>query len=153
FNQYWLNAADTDVGSSATVVVPDYPTGGFAGSAIPRLLVGSGKEGVIYLMNRDNMGKYGLSNNIVQNTANELSGSLDSAAFFNGQMYYVEGYGGVAKTFTFANAAFAAPATTSSTDPFSFAGSTPFISANNRANGIVWDVDRGTNQLRAYSTD
>ena len=69
-------------------------------------MVGSGKEGVIYLINRDNMGKYGLTNNIVQNTANSCRGSLDSAALFNGQMYYVEGYGGVGKTFNFSNGAF-----------------------------------------------
>jgi hypothetical protein len=159
FNQNYLNATDKDVGSSAVVVVPDYNTtiGGtnqFASAATPRLLVGSGKEGVIYILNRDNMGKYGVTNNIVQNTANELSGSLDSAALFNGRMYYVEGYGGVAKTFLFRNGQLN-PSTieTQSTDPFSFAGSTPSISANNGTNGIVWDVDRGTNELRAYSSD
>jgi fibronectin type 3 domain-containing protein len=157
FNQAYLNATDKDVGSSACVVVPDYnPSGGpnqFASASLPRLLVGSGKEGVIYLINRDNMGKYGLTNTIVQNSANELSGSLDSASLYNGQMYYVEGYGGVAKTFRFANAAFATAPTSTSADPYSFAGSTPFISSNGATNGIVWDIDRGTNQLRAYSTD
>jgi hypothetical protein len=157
FNQAWLNATDEDVGSSATVIVPDYdpsgPANQFASAATPHLLVGSGKEGVIYLMNRDNMGKYGLKNNIVQNTANQLSGSLDSAAFFNGQMYYVEGYGGVAKSFAFANGSFSLTPTTKSADAFQYAGSTPFITANNGSDGIVWDVDRGTNQLRAYSSD
>jgi hypothetical protein len=156
-NEAYLNSTDKDVGSSACVVVPDYnPSGGpnqFATAALPHLLVGSGKEGVIYMMNRDNMGKFGIHNNIVQNSNNELSGSLDSPALYNGRMYYVEGYGGVAKTFAFANAAFSTSAETTSTDPFSFAGSTPFISANGTSNGIAWDVDRGTNQLRAYSTD
>jgi fibronectin type 3 domain-containing protein len=157
FNQNWLNATDKDLGSSASVVIPDYnPSGGpnqFASAARPHLLVGSGKEGVIYLMNRDNMGKYGLTNNIVQNSANELNGSLDTPALFNGQMYYVEGYGGVAKTFNFANATFGPAISSSSADSYSFAGSTPFISSNGSSNGIVWDIDRGTNQLRAYSTD
>ena len=94
------------------------------------------------------MGGYGLQNNIVQNTANQLSGSLDSAAFFNNQMYYVQGYGGVAKSFTMVNGVFSLTAATQSPDQFAFAGSTPMISANNGSNGIVWDVDRGTNQLR-----
>jgi fibronectin type 3 domain-containing protein len=157
FNQNYLNATDKDVGSSATVIVPDYnpagPANQFASAARPHLLIGSGKEGVIYLMNRDNMGKYGLNNNIVQNTANQLSGSLDSAALFNGQMYYVEGYGGVAKTFSFSNGNFSTTPTTQSADAFQYAGSTPFVTANGTSNGIVWDVDRGTNQLRAYSSD
>jgi hypothetical protein len=177
-NQAYLNSTDQDVGSSACVVVPDYiggtnpPPNQFASAAHPKLLVGSGKEGVIYLLDRTtsqtfngagyngSMGGYSNphgsvahGNAIVQNSNNELSGSLDSAALFNGRMYYVEGYGGYAKTFAFANAAFSNPYETRSTDGFAFAGSTPFITANNGSNGIVWDVDRGTNQLRAYSTD
>jgi fibronectin type 3 domain-containing protein len=99
------------------------------------------------------MGGFGLQNNIVQNSANELSGSLDSPALYKGQMYYVEGYGGVAKTFNFTNGAFGTTPSSTSADPYSFAGSTPFISANGNTDGIVWDIDRGTNQLRAYSTD
>jgi hypothetical protein len=158
FNQAYLAATDLDVGSSATVIVPDYnpsgPANQFASAALPHLLIGSGKEGVIYLMNRDNMGKYGLTNNIVQNTANQLNGSLDSAALFNGRMYYVPGYNTKpALTFTFSNGAFSTTPDTTSPDTFAFAGSTPFISANGTSNGIVWDVDRGTNQLRAYSSD
>jgi hypothetical protein len=148
-NQAYLNATDLDVGSSACVVVPN----SYGSAAHPHLLIGSGKEGVIYLIDRDNMGKFGIHNNIVQNTNNQLNGSLDSAAIFNGRLYYVEGYGGVAKTFTFANAAFSMTPETQSADSFAFAGSTPSITANGTSNGIVWDIDRGTNQLRAYSTD
>jgi fibronectin type 3 domain-containing protein len=68
-------------------------------------------------------------------------------------MYYVEGYGGVGKTFLFSNGAFSLTPETRSSDPFQYAGSTPFISANGLTDGIVWDVDRGSNQLRAYSSD
>ncbi|HEY2787417.1 MAG TPA: fibronectin type III domain-containing protein, partial [Fimbriiglobus sp.] len=149
FNQAYLNSVDQDVGSSACVVVPD----SYGSATHAHLLIGSGKEGVIYLIDRDNMGKYGLQNAIVQNTANQLSGSLDSAAIFNGQVYYVEGYGGVAKTFTLVNGVLSTTPASKSADAFAFAGSTPSVSSNGPADGIVWDVDRGTNQLRAYSTD
>ena len=88
-----------------------------------------------------------LNNNIVQNRTTSCPGRWIRRRLFNGQMYYVEGYGGVGKSFAFANAAFSVPATTTSPDGFAFAGSTPMISANNGSNGIVWDVDRGTNQL------
>src|SRR5262249_51883522 len=149
FNEQYLDQRDLDVGSSAPVVVPDQ----YGSAARPRLLVGSGKEGVIYLIDRDNMGKFGLRNNIVQNTANQLSGSLDTAAIYNGRVYYVEGYGGTAKTFRIANGAIDTTPETRSTDSFAFAGSTPSVSSNGLTNGIVWDIDRGTNQLRAYSSD
>lgn len=33
------------------------------------------------------------------------------------------------------------------------AGPPPAVSANGLSGGIVWDIDRGTNQLRTYSTD
>src|SRR5205085_11791022 len=42
---------------------------------------------------------------------------------------------------------------TLSADSIYFAGTTPSVSSNGLGNGIVWDIDRGTNQLRAYSTD
>ena len=38
-----------------------------------------------------------------------------------------------------------------STDTYGFPGATGFISANGTANGIVWEVEKNTNQLRAYS--
>ena len=41
-----------------------------------------------------------------------------------------------------------------SPDSFAYAGSTPSLSSNGSLggiNGIVWDIDRGTNELRAYS--
>jgi hypothetical protein len=49
-----LSAADTDLGSAAPLVVPDIP-----GSSTPRLLFIAGKQGVGYLINRDDMGGAG----------------------------------------------------------------------------------------------
>jgi len=70
FNEQYLDQRDIDLGSSAPLILPDS-----AGSAAhPHLLLVSGKEGVIYLIDRDNLGKFGLSNNIVQNIANQTSG-------------------------------------------------------------------------------
>ena len=54
FNQSSLNSADLDLGSGGPFLLPDS-----AGStAHPHLLVGSGKEGRIYLIDRDNMGHF-----------------------------------------------------------------------------------------------
>jgi hypothetical protein len=46
-----LNAADTDLGSTAPLVLPDLP-----GSSTPRLAFIAGKQGVGYLLNRDDLG-------------------------------------------------------------------------------------------------
>jgi hypothetical protein len=49
-----LNDTDTDLGSTAPLVLPDQ-----AGTSTPRLLFIAGKQGVGYLLNRDGMGGLG----------------------------------------------------------------------------------------------
>jgi fibronectin type 3 domain-containing protein len=153
FNQANLDQSDLDLGSGAPLVLPDS-----AGStAHPHLLVGSGKEGKIYLIDRDHMGHYttGLDN-VVQTLAGAISGSFDTPAYYNGTLYYVGGSntGGPndhGKTFALSNGQFTSTAPTSQTpETYTYPGSTPSISANGNSNGIVWDLDRGSNQLRAY---
>ena len=154
YNQASLNAGDLDLGSAAPMLLPD-ETGS---AAHPHLLVASGKEGRIYLLDRDNLGKYALNQaseltHVLTELPTALHGSLDTAAYFDQQIYYVQGYGGVAQAFAIPNgSAQLSPTPTSvSADTYAYAGSTPSISANGNVNGIVWDIDRGTNQLRAYA--
>ncbi|HEV2946003.1 MAG TPA: VCBS repeat-containing protein [Gemmataceae bacterium] len=153
FDQNNLNNADLDLGSGGPVLLPDS-----AGSAThPHLLVGAGKQGRIYLVDRDNMGHFHAGvDQIVQETPNgTISGSFDTPAFFNGTLYYVGGSNtgnpdDVGKTFSISNAAITAMPTSQGPDTFAYPGSTPSISANGTSNGVVWDLDTGTNQLRAY---
>jgi outer membrane protein assembly factor BamB len=53
-----LNATDTDLGSAAPLVLPPQP------GSIPHLLFIAGKQGVGYLVNRDNMGGVARGNGI-----------------------------------------------------------------------------------------
>jgi hypothetical protein len=152
FNEQALNAVDLDLGSGAPLLLPDS-----AGSAAhPHLLVGSGKEGKIYLIDRDQMGGFSPSgDNVVQTVAGAISGSFDTPAFFNGRLFYTGGSntGGpndFAKVFTIASGVLSGAPTSHSPDIFSWPGATPSISADGSADAIVWALDRGTNQLRAY---
>jgi hypothetical protein len=52
YNQSYLQKYDLDLSSVGPVLLPDQSVG------TPHLLVGSGKTEEIYLLNRDNMGKY-----------------------------------------------------------------------------------------------
>jgi len=54
-----LNETDTDLGSSAPLVLPDQ-----TGSATPRLIFIAGKQGVGYLINRDMMGGLSKGNGV-----------------------------------------------------------------------------------------
>lgn len=52
FDQAALETADRDLGSGGVMPLPDQP------SATPHLLVTGGKEGTLYLINRDSMGRF-----------------------------------------------------------------------------------------------
>jgi fibronectin type 3 domain-containing protein len=160
FNQADLNSRDLDLGSGGVTLLPD----GVGNTTHPHLLVGSGKEGKIYLIDRDNMGGFNATtDNVVQVVPGALSGSFGTAAWLPNSLtsptsvtlYYVGGSntGGPAdhaKTFTVSNAQVSTSPTSQSADTFAWPGSTPSISANGLSNGVVWTLDRGTNQMRAY---
>jgi hypothetical protein len=150
FNQATLNANDTDLGSGGALILPDS-----AGStAHPHLLVTGGKEGKLYLLDRDNMGHFDPNtDHVVQEVSGALHAQLGNPAYFNGNIYYATpGFGtDNAKEFSVANAALSASPVSTSADTFTWRGGTTSVSANGTGNGIVWALDGGSNQLRAYS--
>src|ERR1700738_366729 len=90
FNQSALSGGDTDVGSGGVLLLPDLSVG----SAHQHLLVQSGKEGRIYLVDRDNMGQYctsctTLDSQIVQEFGpSTLAGVWGMPAYWNGNIYW-----------------------------------------------------------------
>jgi len=155
YNQGALDSADQDFGSGAPTLLPD--SAGIPGH--PHLLVAGGKEGKLYLIDRDNMGHFdptgdhvlnAVPNGSGQNTPPGLIGGLLSAeAYFNGNLYVVSGYSNVAKEFTInANGTLTASSQTALT--FGYLPGSPSISASGTTNGIVWITDRNTNELHAY---
>ena len=146
YNNHTLDSGDKDVGSGGPTLLPDA-----AGStAHPHLMIGAGKEGKFYLIDRDNMGKFGTTDNIVQTFAMANSGSFCASAYFNGRFYTTAGYGGNTASWPLTNAAITTGSGQSSPDTIAFPGCSPYISANGTVNGVVWVVDKGTGQLRAY---
>jgi hypothetical protein len=135
-NQDDLNNADQDLGSGAPIVLPDEAGDGLANR---HLLVGAGKEGTIYLLNRDNLGHYNPANDnaIVQSFTNAIGGSFDTPAYFNHQLFYF-GVGDVLKSFSLTNAQINTSDIGLGPSAFGFPGATPSISANGTNNAIVW---------------
>ena len=86
YNVSALDGADSDFGSGAPLLLPD--SAGIPGH--PHLMVASGKEGKIYVIDRDNMGKFSATNDNVLNAVPngsgnntppvQISGSLSTAA-------------------------------------------------------------------------
>jgi hypothetical protein len=154
FDQQNLNNGDLDLGSGGPALLPD----SVGSTAHPHLMVGAGKEGRIYLIDRDNMGKFDVNtDHVVQETNNTtITGSFDTPAYYNGQIYYVGGSNignpnDVGKTFSISAGQLSTSPTSQGPDSYAYPGDTPSISANGATNGIVWAVDTGTSQLRAYN--
>jgi uncharacterized repeat protein (TIGR03806 family) len=142
YNQLALQNADSDLGSGGPLLLPD----SVGSTAHPHLIVGAGKEGKIFLLDRDNMGRYdgtdgvnGSDTNNIQELPGAIGGVWDSPAYWNHYVFY-HGNGDVLKSFYINNGAFLATPIKSSTS-FGFPGATPTVSANGTSNGIVWDID------------
>jgi lysophospholipase L1-like esterase len=144
FNNQALNNADTDLGAGGCTLLPTS-----AGSSThPNLLVASGKQGNVYLIDTANLGKFGATTDNVVQSQVAIGECFSTPAFFNGVLYYA-GEPDFGKAFTISNATMStSPVVTP--DQFGWPGATPTISANGTNNGIVWMVDRNTAQLRAY---
>ncbi len=153
FNQATFNQTDKDLGSGGPLLLPD----SVGSTAHPHLLIGGGKEGRIYLIDRDNMGKFNSNtDNVVQEQLGAVKGIFDTPSYYNNgttaQIYFATN-SDTLKSFTVANGAFSTAAVTHSADTFAFPGPTESISANGLGSAIVWAIDHGSNQLRAYDAN
>jgi hypothetical protein len=133
--------ADADLGSGGALVLPDMQD---AGGTTRHLAVGAGKDALIYVVDRDSMGKFNASTDqIYQEIFGQLGGGVYSMpAYFNGTVYY-GAVGDALKAFPVASARLAGTPSSQSTHNFVYPGTTPSVSANGTNNGIVWAVDNG----------
>jgi hypothetical protein len=150
FNVVAENSTDEDLGSGGALVLPDLRD---SGGVTRHLAVGAGKDAHIYVVDRDNMGKFNPANNnaIYQDVTNALGGQVFSMpAYFNGVIYY-GAVGDNLKAFSITNARLAGAPSSQSAASFGFPGTTPSVSSNGSANGIVWAAENGSNAvLHAY---
>ena len=151
-----IDNADEDFGSGAPLVLPN--SAGIPNH--PHLLVAAGKEGKIYLVDRDNMGKFNANgDNVVnaipngtgQNTPPVLiNGLLSTPAYFQGELYAVSGYNNTVKAYLIgANGVLQATSQTANAS-FGFEPGSVVISANGNHDGVVWIIDRNHLDLHAY---
>lgn len=141
---------DEDLGSGGALVLPDIQD---TSGNVHHLAVGAGKDGTIYVVNRDSMGKFNSQNDnaIYQEIGGAIGGVWSMPAYFNNAIYY----GAVSdnlKLFPIANAKFATAPSAQSTENFPYPGTTPAVSANGTSNGIVWAVENSSPAvLHAYN--
>ena len=141
YNQATLDGPDNDLGSGGVLLLPDQP------GTYPHELVQAGKEGTIYLINRDQMTKNnqhycsGCSSDaeIVQELPSAVGGMWSMPAYWNGTVYFW-GADDALKAYALSNGQLGS-VISSSTLKLGFPGATPSVSANGNTNGIVWAID------------
>jgi outer membrane protein assembly factor BamB len=133
---------DLDLGSGGALVLPDLTD---ANGVVQHLTLGAGKDDTIFVANRDSMGKFNpTTDNIYQEIPAQLvGGEWGMPAYFNGRVYF-GAEGDHLKAFTVTNAMLSDTPSAQSAMIFNYPGTTPSISANGTANGIVWAAENGT---------
>ena len=138
FNQLYLDQQDVDLGSSGALLLPDA-----AGSKTHQhLLVAAGKEGRIYLLDRDRMGGFnpGGDSQIVQSIEGAVGPLYGGPAYFNGALYFAAAQDTL-KAFSVSNAHIGTTPLSQASLVFYHPGAIPTVSANGSTNGIVWLVE------------
>jgi hypothetical protein len=141
---------DVDLGSGGAILLPAMTD---ASGNIWKLAAGAGKDGNLYIVNRNNMGKFNSgSNKIYQEISAALPGGIWSSPAYSGNKLYFGPVGQPILAFQFKNAKLLATPVSKTTNSFGYPGTTPSISSNNGLNAIVWAAEN-TNPavLHAYN--
>ncbi|HYM06899.1 MAG TPA: LamG-like jellyroll fold domain-containing protein [Terriglobales bacterium] len=151
-----LNSGNADLGAGGVLLLPDNV------GVLPHLLLSAGKDGTIYLVNRDNMGHYNPSSNQnVQSLVNIFPngtpepGNFSAPVYFNGHVYFSPIADSV-KAFQLTYVGLSTAPTSQSPEVYGYPGGAMAISANGNTNGILWVVQKnGTSVgvLRAYDAN
>lgn len=141
-NQARMAREDLDLGSAGVLLLPDQP------GPYPHLAITSGKNGHVYLLNRDSLGGYSDVRNgnpqIVQEIPGILRQQMGTPAYWNGRLYFGPGispYKDSIKAFTLHNGMLIPAPGSQSSAIYHLTRSTVSVSANGNGNGIVWAVD------------
>ena len=130
------NSQDHDFGSKAPILV-DLPMNG---TNPTHLVIGGGKDGTLYLLNRDSMGGLGDSNAWQPITL--PGGIFSTGAFWNSNFYIATNRGSLLAFSLSAGTAKLTQAPNVTSVTFAFPSGTPSVSSMpDNSNGIVWILD------------
>jgi hypothetical protein len=146
FNVTRLNRHDIDLGSSGLILLPDE----VGSQTHPHLLLGSGKEGRIYLLDSDHMGGFDpvSDHQIEQSVVGAVNSIFGKPAYYNQSVYFC-GSPDKLKRFTLARGRIEEKPASESSVTFEYPGCVPTISANTSRDGIVWMIE-SESILHAY---
>jgi hypothetical protein len=141
YDQSILSSNNLDFGSAGPVLLIDQS------GPYPHLLISAGKNGTIYVINRDNMGKYNTNNDnqVVQSLVNALQngdqevGNFSAPVYFDGYVYFAAVNDSL-KAFQMTNGLLSTAPTSQSSAIYPIRGGSFAVSANGNTNGILWAI-------------
>ncbi len=139
-DQAALSTADQDLGSSAPVLLPDS-----AGSvSMLHLMMGGAKNGKLYVLNRDSLGRYTYPCPDPAASVQEVpigDGPILSTPLFWNNFIYVAAGNGKLKAIPMASGVLQLPPSSQSLETLGPQGATPVVSSNGANNAIIWLID------------
>jgi hypothetical protein len=138
-NETYLRDNDADFGSGSPIIMPDNP------SQYPHELIGGGKDGRIFVLNRDDMGGYQQTDHVIQEVqtgTQQFDNIFATPTFWNGNIYYhceqdvVKAYSWDSNTGLLSTSPIS-----QSSDVYGTHGATSSLSANGTSDGILWEIE------------
>ena len=147
-----LNSHDWDMSSGGVLLLPNQQN-----TSHPHVMVGGGKEGTIYVVDRDHLGKFHSGGDtILQEIVGAIRASVPdgsyygiwgTAGYFNNNVY-IFGHHDYPKMFKLNNGLL--PTTATSTGTTQMKSPSPVFSANGSRNGLVWILQYDVLVLSAF---
>jgi hypothetical protein len=143
FNEMDMQMSDADLGSSGTSVLFDQTTG-------PSYMIGGSKNGVIYVVDRTNMGHHNSTTDAIVEEWTADGKSFSTPAFWNNTLYYFgiqfgTDHPGEMFPYDTGMEMFAQMPSKSTPSRFRFNGATPSVSASSpTTDGILWALETGS---------
>jgi hypothetical protein len=139
-NQAALNAQDLDLGSGGPMIAPTQ-----SGASVPSLILCGGKDGIIYVVNRSNLGHYNATTDhavqkLMIGRPEPINGNWFTPANWNGSVYF-GGTNESVMAFKFTNGLLPSSPSSQTTKTFGYPGASATVSSNGGSNGIVWVLD------------
>lgn len=128
------SAVDLDFGSGSALLLPDLTD---ATGTSRQLGFGAGKDGSMYVVRRDALGKFNSSTNNIWQQIDQGQEVRSTPAWFNGRIY-LSAKNVAMQAYTLSSAKLSASPTSQTGNVFGYPGAVPVVSANGTANGIVW---------------
>ena|ERR1700685_310074 len=131
FDQANILAGDSDVASSGPTLLPDQP------GPHRHLLLQPTKHSVLYVIDRDQMGKFHADGDAIPQRIHMAGGGYGAVAYWNGHVFFAAS-DDYLRDYAVKNGQLVLHA--SSAAKFENPGATPSISANGKTNAIVWTI-------------